>query len=188
MQWDWLLPSKNKIWECFERQRSKRLEKTGRRNFGCEISDRNRTGQPGHHWNKSLLPLTGLWKVGKIAQLQVVHVRELKLNIVEFLPRVWVAGWDKMMKFCTHHNRGERVFSIYYEYFKSGITAILFMLDFTCKLMEDLKPEDTGERQTDTLGKGISKIMSSYIGFAEGSFCWHFSWLVGWPVGWVFSR
>lgn len=73
--------------------------------------------------------------------------------------------------------------SIYYEYCKTHITAILFMLDFTCKLMEDMKTEYTGERHTDTLGKGISKIMNSNISFPEGDFCW----LGGW-VGGCFSR
>lgn len=74
--------------------------------------------------------------------------------------------------------------SIYYEYCKSDITDILFMLDFTCKLMKNMKPESTGERQTDTLGKGISKLMNSNIGFAEGGFCWLFVLL----VVWVFSE
>lgn len=68
--------------------------------------------------------------------------------------------------------------SIYYEHHNSDIAAILFMLDFTCKLMKDMKPEYTGERLTDTLRKGISKTMNS--GFAEGGFCWCF--------GWVFSQ
>lgn len=67
--------------------------------------------------------------------------------------------------------------SIYYEYCKNDITAILFMLDFTCKLMEDMNPEDT-------LGKSTSKIKNSNRGFAEGGFHWCFCWL----VGWVFSR
>lgn len=70
----------------------------------------------------------------------------------------------------TAEQRGERLLSISYEYCKRDITAILFMLDFTCKLMEDMKPEDRGEGQTGILGKGISKIMNSNRGFAEGGF------------------
>lgn len=106
MQWDCCLPKTRS--ENVSKGKEVRWEKTWRRSFECEISDSNRTSQTGHPWNKSLLPLRGLWKEGKVAQLWVAHVRELKLSIVEFLAQVWVAGWEKMVMLCIHHNREVR--------------------------------------------------------------------------------